>query len=339
MSAPQDDARGAEATRPFVRTVLGDVSPETLGRVNYHEHLFQVTPLLPGDEVDDEGLSRREAELTRAAGIDTMVDATPWGLGRDPAAVARISRATGLQVIATAGFHREAHYAGRGELLGLSAERMAQQCLTELNEGQCARDASPSGAASEPASGPDGAPVRAGLLKAGIGYWSITSFEHRVLEAVAAVHRQTGAPVMVHLEHGSCAHEVLDLLEGSGVAAHRIVLAHIDRSPDPILYSELAARGAYLGCDGAARLKDWPESMLIDAIARAAEAGCGERILLGGDVARRSRYLAYGGVPGIPYLTQRFVPRLAERVGKDAVDAFLVSNPRRFLAWAVGGPR
>ena len=32
-----------------VRTVRGDVAPGSLGRVNYHEHLFQVTPLLPGD--------------------------------------------------------------------------------------------------------------------------------------------------------------------------------------------------------------------------------------------------------------------------------------------------
>jgi 5-phospho-D-xylono-1,4-lactonase len=37
-----------------VRTVLGDIAPTDLGRTNYHEHLFQVTPLLAGDELDDE---------------------------------------------------------------------------------------------------------------------------------------------------------------------------------------------------------------------------------------------------------------------------------------------
>jgi predicted metal-dependent phosphotriesterase family hydrolase len=35
-----------------VSTVLGDVAASDLGRTNYHEHLFQVSPLLPGDEPD-----------------------------------------------------------------------------------------------------------------------------------------------------------------------------------------------------------------------------------------------------------------------------------------------
>ena len=44
-----------------VRTVLGDVDPAELGTVDYHEHLFQVSPLLPGDELDDEERSGAEA--------------------------------------------------------------------------------------------------------------------------------------------------------------------------------------------------------------------------------------------------------------------------------------
>lgn len=318
---------------PFVRTVLGDVEPRELGAVNYHEHLFQTTPLLPGDELDDEGLSRAETESMRSAGIASMVDATPWGLGRDPAAVARISHATGVQVVATTGFHREAHYPGRDEVHSLSADAIAAQCLHELTVGQPQADGRPSDGGPT-AVAPSGSPVRAGLLKAGIGYWSITAFELRVLEGVAAAHRATGAPIMIHLEHGTGAHEVLDILATEGVAADSVVLAHIDRSPDPVLYAELASRGAYLGCDGAARLKDWPESILISAIADACEAGFGARILLGGDVARRSRYLAYGGIPGLAYLTARFAPRLASRVGDAAVRAFLTDNPQRLLAWA-----
>lgn len=316
----------------FVRTVLGDIEPRSLGAVNYHEHLFQTTPLLPGDELDDEDLSRAEVASMRASGIDSMVDATPWGLGRDPAAVARISHATGVQVVATSGFHREAHYSGRDEVLRLGVDDLAEQCLRELEGGQPETDDRPNSLGPK-AVGPLGGPVRAGLLKAGIGYWSITPFESRVLEGVAAAHRATGAPVMVHLEHGSAAHEVLDRLAADGVSAERVVLAHIDRNPDRVLYAELASRGAYLGCDGVARLKDWPESILISAIADACEAGFGARILLGGDVARRSRYHSYGGMPGLAYLTDRFAPRLASSVGDAIVRTFLVDNPQRLLAW------
>src|SRR5690606_29546269 len=44
-------------TQPTIRTVLGDVAPAELGATNYHEHLFQISPLLPGDELDDEDAS------------------------------------------------------------------------------------------------------------------------------------------------------------------------------------------------------------------------------------------------------------------------------------------
>lgn len=43
-----------------VTTVLGNIDARSLGRTNYHEHLFQVTPLLPGDELEDEDASRQK---------------------------------------------------------------------------------------------------------------------------------------------------------------------------------------------------------------------------------------------------------------------------------------
>lgn len=320
--------------RSLVRTVAGDLDPAELGSVNYHEHLFQVTDLLPGDELDDEAASGTEAEGLLTSGFDAMIDATPYGLGRRPAAVARISARTGLHVVAATGLHREDHYRNHPAVLALDTDAMIRIMLGELTEGQRETDSPAHPTAASPlATGPQGAPVRAGIIKTGIGYWSISDFEHRVLTAAAVSHRDTGAPIMVHLEHGTCAHEVLDLLAGLGVAEHRVVLAHIDRSPDPILYGELAARGAHLGCDGAARLKDWPESLLIDAIAAAVDAGHGEKILLGGDVARRSRYRAYGGIPGLAYLGDRFVPRLRTRIGDAATEAILTDNAQRVLTW------
>ena len=41
-----------------VTTVLGEIDARNLRRTDYHEHLFQATPLLPGDELDDEDASR-----------------------------------------------------------------------------------------------------------------------------------------------------------------------------------------------------------------------------------------------------------------------------------------
>lgn len=312
-----------------VRTVLGDLEPDGLGRVDYHEHLFQVSPLLAGDELDDEPASREEARLLAASGFDTMVDATPVGLGRNPEAVARISLATGLRVIATTGAHREAHYPDGHWLRGSTVPERAQLFLDDLTRGMPRRD----GGTGGPAAGPGGSPVRAGLLKAGVGYWSITAFERATLDAVALAQVGTGAPVMVHLEFCTAAHEVLDLLAAGGVPENRVVLAHADRDPDPALHLELAARGAFLGYDGMARPRTRSDAELVDLTAAVVAGGGGGSILIGGDVARRSRYRAYGGMPGLAYLGARYLPRLRDRVGDDAVDAMITRNAHRFLSW------
>jgi phosphotriesterase-related protein len=169
-------------------------------------------------------------------------------------------------------------------------------------------------------------------VKAGLGYWRVSAFERRVLGAVGAVHRATGVPVMVHLEYATVAFEVLELLGAEGVAADAVVLAHVDRTPDPVLHAEFAAAGAYLGYDGWTRLSAWPTSTLVDCAARAVDLGAGQRLLFGGDLARRSRFRSYGGMPGLAHLGLRAVPALERGIGAAAVRQVLVDNPARLLA-------
>lgn len=317
------------------RTVLGDV--RELGRVNYHEHLFQRSPLLPGDELDDEARSSAELEILRTSGFNSMVDATPVGLGRQPEAVARLAAARNVNVIATTGRHRDAHYSDQPWVHELNGDDWADLFLRELTVGVAADDSEYGRNALgdvEPARSPGGDPIRAGILKAGIDYWAITRAERAALEGVAAAHLVTGAPVMVHTEACSAALEVLHLLATLGVPENRVVIAHADRNPDPHLHAEIAEAGAYLGYDGAGRHRAWPDSVLLDSLAAVVDRGHTDRILLGADVARASRYRSYGGLPGLGYLGDRFVPRLGERIGAHLLDDILVGNPRQFLGWS-----
>jgi predicted metal-dependent phosphotriesterase family hydrolase len=314
----------------MVRTVLGDIDASDLGRTDYHEHLFQVTPLLRGDELDDETRSGTEAALLRSSGFEAMVNATPTGLGRNPAAVARISFTQRVHVVMTTGAHREAHYGSGHWLLDLTDEQLGERFSADIVAGMPEVDTPDRGAL---ALTPDGEPVRAGMLKAGIGYWSISPFERRVLAGVARAHARTGAAVMVHLEHGSAAFELLEVLAADGVQPEVVVLSHIDRNPDPVLHAELADTGAYLGYDGFARTRSWPDSAVLDCLLRAAELGAASRLLLGGDVARRTRYVAYEGMPGLAYLGERVVPRLVRSGHADLAQAALVTNPARLLGW------
>lgn len=315
---------------PFVRTVTGDVSPEALGATNYHEHLFQVSPLLPGDELTDELKSSTEAGLLKASGFDTMVDATPIGLGRNPVATAKISVERALRVIATTGRHREAHYAVDHWTRSLTETALAEILVRDLTEALPQSDGPD---VSSPRAMLDGTPVRAGILKAGIDYWKISPFEHQTLIALSRAQRVTGAPVMIHIEHGTLAHEVLDILDTLGVSASCVALAHMDRNLDPGLHVSLIERGAFLGYDGMARAKIHSDHDLISLTHSVVDAAGAHNILLGGDVARASRYIAYGGMPGMQYLGERYIPRLRIELGPEAVSHLLVTNPARWLSW------
>ncbi|MDJ0336692.1 aryldialkylphosphatase [Cryobacterium sp. PH31-O1] len=308
-----------------VRTVLGDTDPAQLGVLDYHEHLFQSSPLLQGDELNDERASGDEAASLYESGVASMIEATPTGLERNVEAVARISARTGLAIVHTTGAHHAGHYAEDDPLHSLSATQLAALFTNDIRAGMTNDDGTP-------ALTPQGKPIRAGIAKAGIKYWSIGSFESRVIEAVAATSAATGCAIMVHLDFGSATHEVLDRIAELGVDPSRVVLAHIDRNLDAGLHSSLAERGAYLGYDGMARHREAPDSAILDCLVAAVDAGAAPRIMLGGDVARSSRYLAYGGMPGLRYLPDRFLPRLAERVTPAAYELMTVTNGARLLA-------
>jgi len=305
----------------FVRSATGDLDPGRLGNVDYHEHLFQVSPLLPDDDLDDEGASTEETRQFAASGFHTLVDATPLGLGRRPAAARRIAEATGVHVVLTTGLHRREHYRDGHPLLAADVDTLAAAFEDDLV-----------GGAAEPGGERDPA-VRAGVLKAGMGYWRLDAVAERSIDAIGRAHAATGAPVMVHLEHGTAAFEALDALGAVGVPADRVALAHIDRNPDPGLHADLAATGAFLGYDGPARAREHPDAVVLSCLIATAAAGGADRILLGGDVARRTRYIAYGGMPGLRYLGDRFVPRLRAEGGDDLADAVLRRNPAAWLTW------
>lgn len=309
----------------IIRTVLGDIRPDELGRANVHEHLLQRSPLLRGEELDDVERSLAEVVEMRDAGMDALVELTNIGIGRDPRGIVEIAKRSGVKIVLATGIHREAHYPPDHWIRRVASSQYLRWFIQDIHEG-C-------DAAAYQGPNPQPTGIRAGVIKVGTGYWSISPFERRVLEAAAEAHAETGAPIVCHLELGTAAWEVLELLSAGGVPHDRVLLAHVDRNPDPGFHTELAAAGAYLGYDGMARYKYFPDSMLLDCLVKVAYDGGAERLMLGGDVARRSSFHSYGGMPGLAYLPKRFIPRLLQRTGQDLVDRILVTNPARFLAF------
>lgn len=304
----------------IVRTISGDIAPDQLGRTNYHEHAFQVSPLLAGDELNDLKKSSAEFSRLKASGFDAYVDATPIGLGRNLDAIKELQKETGLNIVHTTGCHRSAHYKNGSQITAKNVTALETLFRNEINLGMLNDDGSKSD-------------MKAGLIKFGIDNNAISDFESRALAAAAAVSNELGVGVMVHIESGSFAHEVLDRLEEAGCAPSRVALAHMDRKPDAKLHVELASRGAYLGHDGAGRTKYFPDKTLIELFNAVVAAGYSSQILLGADVARASRYIEYGGAPGLEYLGNKFIPELIAATSEKIVNQVLTNNPQRWLAF------
>jgi predicted metal-dependent phosphotriesterase family hydrolase len=292
----------------IIRTILGDIAPAELGPCDAHEHLFLVTPAQPGDEYADVERAIEEARMLTAAGARALVDWTPIGLGRDLEGLHAVSQATGLHIVAATGVHREAHYAADDPLRAESEDALADRFVAELR--------------------------RCGIVKIGASYHHLTSFEAQVFAAAAAAHERTEAPVCVHTEHGTMGLAIVERLQDLGVPPGSVVLAHLDRNPDPGEHSETAAAGAWLQLDGPGRTKYWPDSTIIALIANLVERGHADRLLLGGDTGRRSMFRAYGGGPGLDYVFARFRPRLERELGRDLSEQIFVTTPAGAFAFS-----
>jgi predicted metal-dependent phosphotriesterase family hydrolase len=291
----------------IVRTVTGDIDPRALGPCDAHEHLFLVTPAQPGDEFADVERAIEEARTLVAAGAQALVDWTPIGLGRDLDGLARVSLETGLQVVAATGLHRAPHYGADDPLRTASEAELADRFVADLD--------------------------RCGIVKVGAGYHAVAPFEEKAFAAAAIAHARVGAPVCVHTEHGTMGLALVERLERLGVPPSSVVLAHLDRNPDPSEHGETAATGAWLQLDGPGRTKYWPDSTILALIAELAERGHADRLLLGGDTGRRSMLRAYGGGPGMDYVFARFKPRLERELGAELSEQIFVRNPARAFAF------
>lgn len=309
-----------------VCTVLGPVHGSDLGRVDAHEHLFLRSPLLPGDEFQDLEAMTGEVTLVRDSGIDTIVDLTPIGLGRKASWTAELSRRVGVHVILATGVHRAAHYPPGHWMHDISVDDLVALLVHDLETGIDDRDWQ--------GPRPEVTTVKAGVIKLGASYHCVKTNERRWIEAGAVAAARTGAPVAIHTEIGTAAHDLLDMLEKHGVPPTKVMLAHLDRNDDPGLHAELGSRGAYLGYDTIGRTKYHPDSVIIDLIKRLAEAGHEDKVLLGTDVGRRSMLRSFGGGPGMDVLGRVFLPRLAKTLSPAIAERIMVDNPRAWLAGA-----
>lgn len=290
-----------------VRTVLGDIPPAGLGVCDAHDHLFLRTPALPGQELTDPAAAAERLRAFRESGGRSVIQWTPYGMGRAAEQLMELSRATSAHLVAATGLHQAAHYPAA--LLDRIRDGLADLFVTELTRGI--------GSTS----------VRAGLIKVAGAFHTVDAHARLTMTAAAGAHHRTGVPIAVHLELGTAALDVLDLLCGElGVPPRHVILGHLGRSPDGAVQREAARAGAFLAFDGPSRAHHATDWRLPEELAALAEAGFAGQLLLGGDTT-------VAETPGMPHLLRRPRPRLEETLGADTVSALLTANPARAFAF------
>lgn len=342
-----------------VQTVLGPVPAAALGITLPHEHLlidFAVMFVEPAGASEkglayqpvrldnlgwvrqnfnanldnlrllDEDVARDEAWLFRRAGGQTFVDATNRSLGRDPAALARVARATGLHIVMGSGYYVAA--AHPPDMDGRTVDDLTREIVRDVTAG----------------AGDTG--IRAGLIGEIGCTWPWTANEKKVVRAAVAAQRETGAPLMLHPgRHETAPAEILDLVRKEGGDLTRTIMCHIDRTiADVDRVLDLAATGVYLEYDlFGLENSYYPYNPDFDMpndggrmrhVLRLLEAGRIRQVLLSHDIAYKTSLTRWGGY-GYHHLLVNVVPRLRRKgLDQPALDTLLVENPARIMAFA-----
>jgi phosphotriesterase-related protein len=338
----------------MVQTVLGAVAPAALGVTLPHEHLlidFTVMFAEPAAASDkgralepvslanlgwvrqhfnanldnlrltDERVAADEILLFKHAGGATVVDPTPRTLARDPLALARIARVTGLNVVMGSGYYVAASHPA--DMDRRSVDALAREMIADVTTGV----------------GETG--IRAGLLgEIGTTYpW--TENEKKVLRAAIIAQRETGAPLMVHPgRHPGMPMELATFIDKEGGDVRRTIMCHLDRTiADVRAVVDLGQTGIWLEYDLFGMENSYyPYNPSFDMpndggrmahVLALLEAGQGDQLLLSHDIAYKSSLVKYGGY-GYHHLLVNVVPRLRAKGLDDAgVRRLLVENPAR----------
>lgn len=347
----------------LVQTVLGTVEPADLGPTLMHEHVFldirrpphspnprpgewdpgaedpltienlaavrRGRPNADNDILGDFALMLDEIGDFARQGGGTVVEVTTVDAGRDARALARLSRASGLNVVMGGGWYqKDLHPADFAEL---SLERLTALIVRDLVEGVC------------------GTGVRSGVIgEIGAEGDPIHPQEMRSVRAAGRASALTGAPVTLHMGgFGEEKLRVLDALEEEGADPRSVVFGHAGTiAEDMDLARRLLSRGVtveadFLGTTGSpwGTLFPFTDRGVARGFAELVADGWASQLVLGGDVCQRIQLRRYGG-HGYGYVVDHFLPTLAEfGVPPEDLERMMVGNPARVLAFRAPGRR
>ena len=341
-----------------VQTVLGPLLPEELGVTLPHEHIVcdGASWFIEPSEATAKAMAHHPVTLDilwwlryhqyqnrddfqlldeqeaieetlrfKYAGGSSIVELSNVGLGRDPMALARISRATGLNVIMGSGYYIAASHGP--DMDAKTEEEIAEEIVQEITEGV------------------GDTKIRAGIIGEIGASWPITPNELKSLRAAARTQKITGAPLNIHPgPHEDAGMEIVRILDNAGADLSRTVFDHIDRTLRVLQNRhQLAKTGCYLEYDMFGREGYYPldvrvvdlpnDTQRINEIMSLIDEGYLNQILISQDIWNKIQRCRYGGW-GYAHILQNTVPVMrAKGVSEEIIHTIMVENPKRLLTF------
>jgi phosphotriesterase-related protein len=301
-----------------------------------HEHLRV------RDEAVAEQWPRRydpDAELTAAVeavraaadrGVRTIIDPTPMLAGRDIAFMQRVSRTTGVQVVACTGIYTYGYLPHYFE--NRDADTMAELFVSDIETGIQGSDA------------------KAAFLKCAADEPGVTENVEKVHRAVARASVQTGAPIMAHSRPASgTGPRQVEIFEEEGVDPARIQIAHTGDTDDLDYIERLLDTGVFIGMDRYGLEMFLPIDRRNATVAELLRRGYADRMLVSQDFCATIDWFPEEAVEGLlaqglvrdwsmTLVFDQVLPALRDvgALSDEHVGTIFVDNPRRWLAAALG---
>ena len=163
--------------REMVETVRGPMAASELGFTLSHEHVIVGFPGVKQtypELMDWEGIESGGIEMlseARAEGLNTIMDATPFELGRDVEMLRRVSEGSGVNIVASTGT-----YVDIPRLIWFThPDRMAAVYVREITEGI------------------EGTGIKAGMIKVADNNYELSGAEEMILRAASRASNETGS--------------------------------------------------------------------------------------------------------------------------------------------------
>jgi phosphotriesterase-related protein len=317
---------------PFVETINGPMPTDSLGVTLTHEHIVlldaevEINRLGRWRDVTEIPAASQALRDARAAGVDTIVDLTAIGMGRNVPRVARIAAGTGVNLLVATGIYTfdvmPKFFSARGPGTPNGGQDPIEAFFVrEITEGIADTQ------------------IKAAVIKCTTDQAGITDDIGKILRAAARAHRRTGVPVSTHTDAGTYrGRDQQRLFRREGVDLSRVVIGHCGDSTDLGYLTELMDAGSYIGMDRFGYDQRLPVGLRIDTVVELVRRGYAERLLLSHDATCYSDNLEPATRLRLwphcshSYISQSVLPALLERgVSQADVDQMMISNPAALL--------